>query len=94
MLSYADSGGTPVAENIMNGAGRQCADLVSFGLLGEAPFCRGDAAGAAIRSPSAHVLINGETGTGKELVARAVHYPGRGATSHSCPSIAERCPTT
>src|SRR5690606_22041815 len=32
-----------------------------------------------IRSTNATVLISGESGTGKELVARAVHYGGKGS---------------
>lgn len=38
-----------------------------------------------IRSTSATVLISGESGTGKELVARAVHYGGKGSKAPFVP---------
>ena len=38
------------------------------------------------------VIIYGESGTGKELVARAIHYTGRRATSRSSSRTAARFP--
>lgn len=38
-----------------------------------------------IRSTNATVLISGESGTGKELVARAVHYGGKGSKAPFVP---------
>jgi transcriptional regulator with PAS, ATPase and Fis domain len=50
-------------------------DFVRFNLIGESPaFCRTLAVVPRIAECDATVLIQGETGTGKELVARAVHY--------------------
>jgi DNA-binding NtrC family response regulator len=47
-------------------------------LVGEAPrFVKAVAQLPAIASSEATVLIAGETGTGKELIARAVHYLGK-----------------
>lgn len=53
------------------------ADLFSFGLLGSAPcFLAAMKQVRCFAETTAHVLIDGETGTGKELVARAIHYLG------------------
>ena len=44
--------------------------------------------GKVARSPDTPILIVGETGTGKELIARAIHYRGRGFRK---PLIAVNC---
>jgi len=51
--------------------------LVGLGLLGRsAPFAEALRLTRRFAETSAHVLVQGETGTGKELVARALHYLG------------------
>ena len=47
-----------------------------------------------IAPTDASVMILGETGTGKELVARSLHDKSRRPTAPSFPSIAEHCPRT
>ena len=68
---YAPVGATrPLADRLA--AARQAAELV-----GRAPaFVRALNALPALASGDAAVLVSGETGTGKELVARAIHYMG------------------
>lgn len=62
-----DAGGRDAVER---GAG-----LERFGLVGTAPpFVAAMEQVRRFAETTAHVVIGGETGTGKELVARAIHY--------------------
>jgi two-component system response regulator GlrR len=62
-------------------------------MIGSSPAFRGVVAlierMAAYDAP---VLIEGETGTGKELAARAIHYGSRRRDRPFVPSIAARSP--
>ncbi len=59
------------------GAVAEGAGLERFGLLGTAPpFVAAMKQVRRFAETAAHVVIGGETGTGKELVARAIHYLG------------------
>ena len=70
-------------------AGTDDPGLAEFGLVGDSPAFR--AATALIRrfaACDAGILIQGETGTGKELAARAIHYLG---PRHDHPFIPLNC---
>ena len=76
--------GTPSSQVLLN---------AKLNLLGESPaFLRLLGQIDRFARCDATVLINGETGTGKELTARAIHYLSGRATGRSSPSIAVRCP--
>src|SRR6185437_1580372 len=47
-----------------------------------------------LAAPPANVLIQGETGTGKELIARSLHQHSHAAQGRSSPSIAVACRTS
>ena len=72
-------GDRPVRSSAVSGAAEHCrnADWAALNLIGESPRFR-DALAALLRwsHVDATVLIVGETGTGKELAARAIHYLG------------------
>jgi DNA-binding NtrC family response regulator len=73
----------------------QCSEALSSAtpLVGRSPaFLEVLRQAANLARADAAVLISGETGSGKELIARAIHYHGAGDPSLSYRSIAARCP--
>ncbi|MHB0949726.1 MAG: sigma-54 interaction domain-containing protein, partial [Gemmatimonadaceae bacterium] len=60
------------------------------GILGESPALHAalDRAARVIPRPTVTVLLAGETGTGKELLARAIHYDG---PRHAAPFVDVNC---
>src|SRR5262249_28789032 len=73
---------TPQAEEIR-------AQLLQAGLVGESrPFLRVVEHALRVAASDATILLTGETGTGKELVARAVHYS---SPRHAKPFVPVNC---
>ena len=93
VLTMAATAAAPLVQSLLAARAR-AAVPASHGLLGVSAAMN-DIRRAAERAAAAPfaVLIEGESGSGKELVARAVHAAARGASVRSGRSIARRCPT-
>ncbi len=65
--------------------GRQCLAFDRTGIIGESPRMREIFELLALAAPTdATVLLLGETGTGKELIARAVHQNSQRRDGRLC----------
>ncbi|RST50118.1 sigma 54-interacting transcriptional regulator [Variovorax sp. MHTC-1] len=73
-----------------DGYGQACTALAQNLVGHSAPFCEAMELVKLYAAWSAPLLIAGETGTGKELVARAVHYQSQ---RRHCPFIPVNCAT-
>ena len=62
--------------------------MTSLDLIGSSPKFRALLADVDRIAPvDSAVLIQGETGTGKEVIARAIHEPALAVTKFCCPEL-------
>jgi transcriptional regulator with PAS, ATPase and Fis domain len=80
--AIAQSERLATAERVEAMAGRHRKRYDFSRMIGQSPCLAGalDLACKIIPRPTATILVTGETGTGKELLARAIHYNGPRAT--------------